>query len=364
MIRNLEITVFGAEPGDIRYPITNELKDRKTTWIYKSRAKAPLQFLIAARSPQRVLVATGLSKPLTPGGSAVSDEVTLTSAPSVPNKLRLGDSCTLGVDTCATGFCVDGVCCDSACDGACNTCVGAVAGKCSLAPAGTSPRNACPVDTMNPCGNDGTCDGAGACRVGATGKLAHPAAPRARHVHQRVDVRRPRHVLDAHTARLRALRLQPVGDGVRDDLHRHVRQRAARAATPATSAAAARSIRCALRHLGRLRCGPVHRRLLLRHTAASARASAATSSGTKARARASRPAAPIRTRCAPTRARRLAARTPAAMARARVSSIWPARRARTAAASDDGSSDTEPGACAGDGTACPMNQPTNCAPYT
>jgi hypothetical protein len=175
MIRSLEISVFGGEPGDIRYPISDELNDRKTTWIYKSKVKTALQFLVAARGPSRLLIASGLSKPLTPGGSAVSDTVQLTATPPIPNKLRLGEACIAGVDVCASGFCVDGVCCDGACDGPCNTCsAGAVAGKCALSSVGTSPRNACPVDAMNPCGNDGTCDGAGTCRVGSLGKLCAP----------------------------------------------------------------------------------------------------------------------------------------------------------------------------------------------
>jgi len=41
---------------------------------------------------------------------------------------------------------------------------GVTDGYCRAIPAGTDPDIECAVDTNNPCGQDGTCDGAGACR--------------------------------------------------------------------------------------------------------------------------------------------------------------------------------------------------------
>jgi hypothetical protein len=58
-----------------------------------------------------------------------------------------GSTCTSGND-CASGVCVDGICCDQACDGACQSCS---TGTCT----GTSGA---------PCGGDGAC--AGTCRSG------------------------------------------------------------------------------------------------------------------------------------------------------------------------------------------------------
>src|SRR5262245_42086451 len=55
----------------------------------------------------------------------------------------LGTPCLLATE-CASGFCVDSVCCDTGCTDVCQTCAlqGAV-GTCKLADLGTDPRNEC-----------------------------------------------------------------------------------------------------------------------------------------------------------------------------------------------------------------------------
>src|SRR5262249_40568783 len=69
-------------------------------------------------------------------------------------------------DECASGFCVDSVCCDTACDGHCQTCaLPALPGKCVFAPNGIDPHNDCgPSDKCL-----GTCDGHGSCTGGDLG---------------------------------------------------------------------------------------------------------------------------------------------------------------------------------------------------
>jgi len=79
-----------------------------------------------------------------------------------------GKSCSKG-SQCATGNCVDGVCCDQACSGACQACSAAKkgAGKdgvCGNEQAGTDPDNDCSADAPTTCKNDGSCDGQGACK--------------------------------------------------------------------------------------------------------------------------------------------------------------------------------------------------------
>jgi PA14 domain len=75
-----------------------------------------------------------------------------------------GAACHAPAD-CQSGFCVDGVCCMNMCEGTCLTCARAGSkGFCMPVDVGTDPRNACQDDGANSCGQDGFCDGAGACR--------------------------------------------------------------------------------------------------------------------------------------------------------------------------------------------------------
>src|ERR1700690_990826 len=74
-----------------------------------------------------------------------------------------GYPCPRGPSDCDSGFCADGVCCDSACDGVCVSCdqVG-LAGMCSPIPAGQG-HPLCKQQDPTSCGTTGVCDGAGNC---------------------------------------------------------------------------------------------------------------------------------------------------------------------------------------------------------
>lgn len=167
-VRSVEIAILGAEAGTARYPIGAELVDRKLTWLYKAKSDGARRFDVTLRADGRRIVAGGRSQVLTPGGSPVAETIHLVPG-GPPNKLRLGQKCAAGVDVCASGFCVDGLCCDDACEGACRTCNGPTPGRCAAAVVGTNPRKACKVDPGAPCGLDGTCDGASACRIALAG---------------------------------------------------------------------------------------------------------------------------------------------------------------------------------------------------
>jgi hypothetical protein len=66
-----------------------------------------------------------------------------------------GQSCLSSAE-CATGFCVDGVCCASACNGSCEACnLAGTIGVCSLVPAGQDPAAECGNGV---CGGDGSCN--------------------------------------------------------------------------------------------------------------------------------------------------------------------------------------------------------------
>jgi hypothetical protein len=91
---------------------------------------------------------------------------------SVRDGATTGTACTAAAD-CASNFCVDGVCCDTACTTGCSACVntktGQADGVCKPITANTDPDNECPQEAASTCGNDGMCDGLGACRKWGTG---------------------------------------------------------------------------------------------------------------------------------------------------------------------------------------------------
>ena len=75
-------------------------------------------------------------------------------------KVKNGTACS-SASTCASGFCVDGVCCESACDGTCVSCnQSGRAGKCSAYTQGSDPETECTFG-LGVC--RATCNGAGAC---------------------------------------------------------------------------------------------------------------------------------------------------------------------------------------------------------
>jgi hypothetical protein len=79
-----------------------------------------------------------------------------------------GATCSAGRE-CSSGSCVDGVCCENSCPALCMACVSAKTGNtnglCRAVKVATDPDNECATDTSNACGQDGTCDGAGGCRL-------------------------------------------------------------------------------------------------------------------------------------------------------------------------------------------------------
>jgi len=103
------------------------------------------------------------------GPDAASDVL---PAPSdAPSLLTLGSPCSVG-NACASGICADAVCCDKDCIG-CNACAQALTGQpsgtCAPVISGKNAHNFCKDETTTKkCGNDGTCDGAGACRNAST----------------------------------------------------------------------------------------------------------------------------------------------------------------------------------------------------
>src|SRR5262249_7139442 len=89
-----------------------------------------------------------------------------------------GVACGTGVER-LSGFCVEGVCCNTACNGTCQTCLGAnqvsgTDGTCGNAKAGVDPHNDCTARGGSSCQDDGFCDGNGACRKYPAGSTCAP----------------------------------------------------------------------------------------------------------------------------------------------------------------------------------------------
>ena len=118
--------------------------------------------------------AGGATGGTTSGGAGGSTGGT-TSTP-VDAVFANGASCTAN-GQCASTHCIDSVCCESTCTG-CSACSNALTGladgTCGPVVSGKNHQSACTDETATkPCGNDGTCDGKGACRkVGAGQRCA------------------------------------------------------------------------------------------------------------------------------------------------------------------------------------------------
>jgi len=189
-VRTVAIHVSGAEQFDKLVDITAFSGNEARIHYVPGVQAGVLVFAAEGADANQVIVARGSSGMVTLiPNQAVSAQVDLAGtvdggadAPvdrprdgatgdGLPGKK--GEPCGTG-GTCQSGLtCADGICCDTACQGTCSACnLAGRLGTCSPVPAGTPPatgHGACGPDDPSTCQKDGTCDGAGACRLHPVG---------------------------------------------------------------------------------------------------------------------------------------------------------------------------------------------------
>ncbi len=97
-----------------------------------------------------------------------------------PTRCGQGKTCLANSD-CSSNFCVDGFCCDTACNGLCQACSaakkgGGQNGSCGNIAVGTDPDNECATDPVLSCDQNGSCNGAGACQLYVAGTVCVAAS--------------------------------------------------------------------------------------------------------------------------------------------------------------------------------------------
>jgi hypothetical protein len=140
------------------------------------RALVPLLIILAGcvdlRRPELITLADAAASPVDapgagdgpPGSGDGQDPPDTRESDASPDPLPAGARCDRA-GQCASGFCAQGTCCDTACDGLCVAChLAGSEGSCKAVAPGEDPGQSCAEQLLTTCGLDGTCDGAGACR--------------------------------------------------------------------------------------------------------------------------------------------------------------------------------------------------------
>ncbi|HET6149690.1 MAG TPA: carbohydrate binding domain-containing protein [Polyangia bacterium] len=113
------------------------------------------------------------------GGSGATDGGADDGAPdgAIDAGANNGTACTDNSE-CASGYCVDHVCCSSLCAVSCYTCASTSSpGICAPAGRGTDPHNDCEDRGATLCQTNGFCDGTGSCGLYPAGTVCNTVTP-------------------------------------------------------------------------------------------------------------------------------------------------------------------------------------------
>jgi len=100
------------------------------------------------------------------GGGGTGGSVGGSGGSTPVDKKMAGQPCQASSE-CNSAICADGVCCNTACSGACRSCVltGSIGNCVAVAPGTVDPRGFCAQEAPTTCGRSGRCDGAGGCQL-------------------------------------------------------------------------------------------------------------------------------------------------------------------------------------------------------
>lgn len=155
----VKIDVFEGMSQQFRETVTRGVPNGATTQlgdlvVYPAPGTSSLRFVVTGKrggatislttvsavpkeGTQIQLVATLTATARAGDGGMPGDDANNADGGTLPTKKVLGVTCAAGQE-CQSGFCVDKLCCDKVCEGACNTCKaqGQPAGRCLALPDG------------------------------------------------------------------------------------------------------------------------------------------------------------------------------------------------------------------------------------
>jgi hypothetical protein len=157
-----------GKPATAAIKVARLASDATRIVIFRYDPGAPMFGLNAPAKRVGFFLTDATPSLLSASGQKLTDAA-IAWAAGLASKKPNGIDCT-AASQCASNICADGVCCNSACTGTCNSCnVAGSEGTCKPVPAGLDPKNQCAAEAATTCGRDGTCDGAGACRLHVSG---------------------------------------------------------------------------------------------------------------------------------------------------------------------------------------------------
>jgi hypothetical protein len=103
--------------------------------VASGRTTSALTLVAGKAVTAQIVLASG-------GSDGGTDGPTSDGGTDKPGRKANGDPCQAG-NECTSDFCVEGVCCNSACNGVCESCIAGQRGRCDPAPDGTDPKMQC-----------------------------------------------------------------------------------------------------------------------------------------------------------------------------------------------------------------------------